>query len=251
LALPRIVRAASATTLKFVPQIDLAFLDPHWTTANVTRGHGYMVFDTLYGQDGTFTPQPQMLEGHVVENDGKLWKLTLRQGLLWHDGGRVLARDCAASIRRWAARDAYGGALMAATDELLAPDDRTIQFRLKKPFPLLPYALSKPTTPSPFMMPERLAQTDPFKQITDMVGSGPFRFVADERVPGATNVYQRFDKYLPRDSGTPDWTAGPKVVHFDRVEWTTITDAGTKAAALQAGEQRPGRIAFKGTFIAL
>jgi peptide/nickel transport system substrate-binding protein len=237
LALPSIVRAASATTLKFVPQIDLAFLDPHWTTANVTRGHGYMVFDTLYGQDGSFTPQPQMLEGHVVENDGKLWKLTLRSGLLWHDGAPVLARDCVASIRRWAARDAYGGALMAATVELSAPDDRTIQFRLNKPFPLLPNALSKPTTPSPVMMPERLALTDPFKQITEMVGSGPFRFVADERVPGATNVYQRFDKYLPRDSGKPDWTAGPKVVHFDRVEWTTIVDAGTKAAALQAGEQ--------------
>jgi peptide/nickel transport system substrate-binding protein len=125
---------------------------------------------------------------------------------------------------------------MAATDELSAPDDKTIQFRLNKPFPLLPAALGKPTTPSPVMMPERLANTDPFKQITEMTGSGPFRFVADERVPGARNVYQRFDKYKPRDGGTPDWTAGPKIVHFDRVEWTTIPDAGTKAAALQAGE---------------
>ena len=61
-----------------------------------------------------------MLEGHVVENDGKLWKLTLRDGLLWHDGEPVLARDCVASIKRWAARDAFGGALMAATDELSA-----------------------------------------------------------------------------------------------------------------------------------
>jgi peptide/nickel transport system substrate-binding protein len=237
MALPSIGRAASATTLKFIPQIDLAFLDPHWTTANVTRGHGYMVFDTLYGQDGTYTPSPQMLEGDRVENDGKLWKLTLRPGLFWHDGSPVLARDCVASIQRWAKRDAFGGALMAATDELSAPDDRTIQFRLNKPFPLLPYALSKPTTPSPVMMPERLAKTDPFKQITEMVGSGPFRYVADERVPGATNVYQKFDRYQPRQGGKPDWTAGPKVVYFDRVEWTTIPDAGTKVAALQSGEQ--------------
>ena len=101
LALPSVVRAASATTLKFIPQIDLAFLDPHWTTANVTRGHGYMVFDTLYGQDGTFTSSPQMLAGHLVENDGKLWTLTLRDGLVWHDGDKVLARDCVASIKRW------------------------------------------------------------------------------------------------------------------------------------------------------
>ena len=237
LALPSAVRAASASTLRFIPQIDLAFLDPHWTTANVTRGHGYMVFDTLYGQDGTFTSSPQMLEGHAVENDGKLWTLTLRDGLLWHDGEKVLARDCVASIKRWAARDAFGGALMAATDELSAQDDKTIRFRLRKPFPLLPQALGKPTTPCPVMMPERLALTDPFTQVTEMVGSGPFRFVADERVPGARNVYQRFDKYLPRQGGTPGWTAGAKVAHFDRVEWTTMPDAGTKVAAMQSGEQ--------------
>ena len=237
LALPSIVRAQGATTLKFIPQIDLAFLDPHWTTANVTRGHGYMVFDTLYGQDGTFTSSPQMLQGHVVENDGKLWRLTLRDGLMWHDGERVLARDCVASIKRWAARDAFGGALMAATAELTAPDDKTIQFTLHKPFPLLPAALGKPTTPNPVMMPERLANTDPFKQVTEMVGSGPYRFVAGERVPGARNVYQKFDKYLPRQGGTPDWTAGPKVAYFDRVEWTTMPDDGTKAGAMQSGEQ--------------
>lgn len=59
LASPSVVRASSASTLKFIPQIDLAFLDPHWTTANVTRGHAYMVFDTLYGQDGTYTPSPR------------------------------------------------------------------------------------------------------------------------------------------------------------------------------------------------
>jgi peptide/nickel transport system substrate-binding protein len=96
LALPAAVRAQSATTLRFIPQIDLAYLDPHWTTAYVTRNHGYLVFDTLYGQDGAFNISPQMLEGHIIENDGKLWKLTLRQGLAWHDGDRVLARDCIA-----------------------------------------------------------------------------------------------------------------------------------------------------------
>ena len=237
LALPAAVRAAGSTTLRFIPQIDLAFLDPHWTTANVTRGHGYMVFDTLYGQDGSFTPQPQMVSGHTIEDDGKLWKLTLRPGLAWHDGTPVLARDCVASIKRWAKRDAFGGALMAATDELSAADDKTIQFRLKHPFPLLPYALSKPTTPNPVMMPERLAETDAFTQITEMVGSGPYRFLPGERIPGARNVYAKNDKYVPREGGAPGWTAGPKVAWFDRIEWTTMPDAATKVGALQSGEQ--------------
>jgi peptide/nickel transport system substrate-binding protein len=178
-----------------------------------------------------------MVEGHTVENDGKLWKLTLRPGLSWHDGEPVLARDCIASIRRWAKRDAMGDALMLATDELSAPDDRTIQFRLKKPFPLLPDALGKSPSPMPAMMPERLANTDPFKQITEIIGSGPYRYVANERVQGARNVYQRFDGYKPREGGMPDWTAGPKITHFERVEWTTIPDAATASAALQNNEQ--------------
>ncbi len=237
LALPAAVRAQSATTLRFIPQIDLAFLDPHWTTAYVTRNHGYLVFDTLYGMDGTYKVSPQMVEGHTVGNDGKLWKLTLREGLFWHDGTPVLARDCAASIRRWAKRDAFGDALMLATDELSAPDDKTIQFRLKRPFALLPDALGKSASPMCAMMPERLANTDPFKQITEIVGSGPYRFIANERVAGARNVYQRFEKYQPRPNGTPDWTAGPKVTHFDRVEWTTIPEAATAAAALTNNEQ--------------
>ncbi len=237
LARPGVVRAAAATTLRFVPQIDLAFLDPHWTTANVTRNHGHMVFDTLYGCDTAYRASPQMVEGHATEEDGKLWRLTLRPGLMWHDGTPVLSRDCVASIRRWAKRDAFGGALMRATDELSAPDDRTIQFRLNKPFPLLPDALAKPASYMPAMMPERLAQTDPMTQVGEMVGSGPFRYVANERVQGARNVYARFDGYKPRDGGTPDWFSGPKVVHYDRVEWTTIPDGATAAAALQSGEQ--------------
>ncbi|MCO6419513.1 ABC transporter substrate-binding protein, partial [Siccirubricoccus sp. KC 17139] len=122
MAAPGLLRAQPATTLKFIPQIDLAVLDPHGTTAYVTRGHGHMVFDTLYGMDAQFRPHPQMVEGHVVENDGRLWTLTLRPGLLWHDGEKVTSRDCVASIRRWAKRDALGQALLDATDELSAPD---------------------------------------------------------------------------------------------------------------------------------
>lgn len=123
-----------------------------------------------------------MVAGHTTENDGKLWKLTLREGLLWHDGTPVLARDCVASIKRWARRDNYGEALMQVTDDLSAPDDRTIQFRLSRPFALLPDALGKVGTPMPAMMPERLANTDPFKQITEIIGSGPYRYLASERV---------------------------------------------------------------------
>ncbi|MBS7810948.1 ABC transporter substrate-binding protein [Roseococcus pinisoli] len=237
LAMPAQLRSATATTLRFVPVVDLAFLDPIVTGAYVTRNHGYMVFDTLYGMDSNLGISPQMVEGHVVSDDDKRWDLTLREGLLWHDGTKVLARDCVASIRRWAKRDAFGEALLAATDELSASDDRTIRFRLKYPFPLLPTALGKVSVTCCFMMPERLANTDAFQQVPEMVGSGPFRFRADERVAGVRSVYDRFEGYRPRADGVSDWVAGPKVVHYDRVVWSTMPDAATGTAAVQAGEQ--------------
>ncbi len=236
LAAPSIVAAQGSRVLKFIPQSDLAVLDPIWTTAYVTRNHGFLVFDTLYGQDAQFKAQPQMVEGATVEADGKVWKLTLRSGLKFHDGTPVLAKDCVASLQRWGKRDAFGQALFAATDELSAPDDKTVMFRLKKPFPLLPDALGKTGSNIPVIMPERLAKTDPFTQVTEMVGSGPFRFLANERVVGSRVAYERFADYVPRASGTPSFTAGPKLVHFDRVEWNVIPDSGTAASAMQNGE---------------
>jgi peptide/nickel transport system substrate-binding protein len=236
LAAPRIGRGAELSVLRFIPQSDLAVLDPIWTAAYVTRNHAMMVFDTLYGMDGAYRSTPQMVAGDTTSDDGLTWNLTLRDGLLWHDGEKVLARDCVASIRRWAVRDSFGQTLLAVTDDLSAPDDRTIRFRLKRPFSLLPAALGKPGSNVCVMMPERLALTDPFKQVTEMTGSGPFRFKADERIAGARVVYERNAAYVPRPDGAASFTAGPKVVHVDRVEWTVIPDAGTAAAAMQAEE---------------
>jgi peptide/nickel transport system substrate-binding protein len=236
LARPHIAAAQAPRVLKFVPQSDLAVLDPIWTQAYVTRNHGLMVFDTLYGTDGNFVATPQMVAGHSTEDGGLTWNLRLRNAQRWHDGTNVLARDCVASLRRWAARDSFGQTLLAFTDELSAPDDATIRFRLKRPFALLPDALGKAGSNIAAMMPEHLAQTDPFKQVTEMIGSGPFRFKADERVPGSLVVYERNPDYVPRLNGTPSFTAGPKHVHFDRVEWHVIPDASTAAAALQTAE---------------
>jgi peptide/nickel transport system substrate-binding protein len=228
--------AAQTRLLRFIPEADLAVLDPVITTAYVTRNHAYMIWDTLYGFDENYAPQPQMAEGHSVEEDGRRVTIRLREGLRFHDGEPVRARDAVASIRRWAARDALGQVMLAQTDEIAAPDDRTIVFRFSRAFPMLFEALGKPSTPVCFVMPERLAQTDPARAVTEMVGSGPFRFVPGERVPGSRIVYTRFNEYVPRADGTPSWTAGPKRVNLDRVEWHVMPDAATASNALRAGE---------------
>ena len=235
LAAPAVARAEASRVLRFIPQSDITTLDPMWGTASVSRCHGLMVFDTLYGMDNQWQAQPQMVAGHTVNADRTLWELTLREGLRFHDGTPVLARDAVASIRRWWQRDAFGAALAARTDAISAPSDRMIRLRLNKPFALVPDALAVIIS-VPVIMPERLALTDPYTPVTEMTGSGPFRFKADERVTGSRLVYEKFDGYVPRPDGRPEFAAGPKIVHFDRVEWTVIPDPSTAAAALAAGE---------------
>ena len=237
LAAPAIAADERNRVLRFMPQVDLVTLDPHFSMTNVTRNHAGLVFDQLYGTDSRQQAQPQMVDGHVMEDGGRRWTLTLRQGLRFHDGEPVLAKDCVASLRRWGRRDVLGAELLRISDEITAPDDRTIVFRFKQPFPRLPQALGKPGAYMPAIMPERLALTDPFKQIPEIIGSGPFRYVAAERLQGVRNVYAKFDVYVPRPNGVPDRAAGPKIVNFERVVWTTMPDQGVALAALQTGEQ--------------
>ena len=234
-AAPRIGRAERPNKLVFVPTSDLSVLDPVVAGLRPTRNHAYLVFDTLYGIDTNWTAQPQMVEGHQVDEDGLIWTLTLRDGLRFHDKEPVLARDVVASIRRFAARISLANALMAATEELSAPDDRTVRFRLKRPFPHLPEALAGPGANVPAIMPERLAATSPFKPVVEIVGSGPYRFLPDEHISGARAAYERFPLYQPRAGGPVGFTSGPKIAHFDRVEWLTL-DHFSAMAALRSGE---------------
>jgi ABC-type transport system substrate-binding protein len=235
-SMPSLAQPARQRVMKMVPQANLTSLDPIWTTANITRNHGYMVYDNLYGMDQSFRPQPQLAEGHVVEDDGKRVIITLRQGPKFHDGTPVRAADAAQSLKRWMRRSPSGQKLAEFVDDLSALDDRRLQFRLKRPFPFLFSALAQVSNSPAFIMPERIAATDAFQQIRETVGSGPFRFKADEFNSGSLVVYERNPDYSPTPVGTPSLTAGPKNVFFDRVEWQIITDASTSAAALQAGE---------------
>ena len=227
--------AQGVRVLKFIPQANLTSIDPVWTTATISLTHGYHVYDTLYGVDSQFRPRPQMAEGHTISDDRRTWTIKLREGLKFHNNEPVRAQDCVPSIERWGKRDAPGQVLMRYTDTIRAADDRTIEWKLQRPFPQLLDVMAKPQANGCFIMPERVARTDAMQQITDATGSGPFRFVRNEFVSGSRVVYTKFDGYVPRQEPA-DWTAGGKVAGFDRIEWLIIPDGNTASAALQSGE---------------
>src|SRR3984893_12050930 len=171
-------------TLRAVMHSDLKIVDPIWTTAYIVRNHGYMIYDTLFATDAQGEFKPQMVEKYEVTVDNLTYTFTLREGLTWHDGQSVTAEDCVASIKRWAAKDSTGQKLMTFVSGLEAENPRTFVMNLKQPTGLVLLGLGKPSSNVPFMMPRRVAETDPNTQISDFTGSGPFVFKRDEWEPG-------------------------------------------------------------------
>jgi peptide/nickel transport system substrate-binding protein len=227
--------ADDSKVLRFIPGSDLVTIDPHWTGAYVTRNYGYLVYDTLFGLDHDFHPQPQMVETWTASADDLTWEFRLRDHLAFHDGQPVRAADVVASLKRWGQRnDVYGQALLAAAASIEALDERRFRIVLKTYFPVID-ALATLTTPTPFILPKRIAQTDAFTQITDPTGSGPFKMVMAEWQAGHKVVFARNADYVPRPEPS-DGTVGGKITKVDRVEWLYIPDPNTARQALVDGE---------------
>src|SRR6266536_4057134 len=227
--------ADAQTTLKVVMHSDLKIVDPIWTTAYIVRNHGYMVYDTLFATDAKGDIKPQMVGKYDVSADKLTYTMTLRDGLVWHDGKPVTAEDCVASIRRWAQKDTMGQKMMSFVKDFVVVDGKTFRIVLKEQTGLVLPALGKPSSNVPFMMPKRVADTPASEQISDFTGSGPFVFKKDEWKPGDKAVYVKFAQYKPRPEPASA-LAGGKVVKVDRVEWRAISDHQTAINALLAGE---------------
>ncbi|MEM8577886.1 MAG: ABC transporter substrate-binding protein [Pseudomonadota bacterium] len=227
--------AAAETVLRVGTDQDLKNLDPIWTTAYVTRNHGYMIYDVLFAMDADFKPQPQMVDTWSTSEDGLVWTFVLRDGLTFHDGAPVTGEDVVASLNRWGQRDGMGQQLYGVIESLEASDDKTVVMTLSEPYGLVLESIGKLSSNVPFIMPARIAATDPFEQITEHVGSGPFVFEEDEWVPGSQVVYSKFADYLPRDEPASN-AAGGKVVSVDKVIQQYFPDATTGMNAIMAGE---------------
>ena len=237
LDVPAIHAKKSAGTIRFVAQADLKVLDPVWTTGYITRNHGYLVYDTLFGTDERQQVKPQMVDHSTVSADGMKYTFTftLRDGLRWHDGQPVRSEDCVESLKRWGKRDRFGGLLMAHTGKIASVDRKTFTLELAERFGPVLDALGKPSSNVPFMMPARIAATAPDKQIKEIVGSGPFKFVRDEWQPGHQAVYVRNPDYVPRNEAASGSTGGKKA-YLDKVIWRYMPDPDEASAALAGGE---------------
>ncbi len=221
--------------LKVIPSSDVSELDPTRGANLVSRIYSQMVFDTLFALDRDLAPQPMMVDHENVSQDGLTYTFTLRSGLKFHDGSPVTTRDVVASLDRWMGGTSIGGQLKARTMSMNIVDDFTFALVLKQRFGLVEFMLAGPGAPIAAIMPEADAKRDASVALTNPIGSGPFRYVADERVSGHRTVFVRNSEYPARSEPT-NGLAGARVVKVDRVEWTVVPDPTTAANALVTGE---------------
>ena len=228
--------AEAQTTLRFVPQADLRILDTAWTTAAITRNHGYLVYEPLFSYDSKNEPKPQAVESWTASQDGLTWTFTLRPGMTFSDGSPITAKDAVASLERWSKRKASGSTMRARMNAIGVKDDKTFEITFKERFGLVLETLADAIQPT-FVLRAKDAEADPFTQIQfkEVIGSGPFTFVAEEWVPGSKAVYKKNAGYKPRTEA-PDGFWGGKTAKLDRIEWIYIPDANTQVQALIRGE---------------
>ncbi|WP_439365988.1 ABC transporter substrate-binding protein [Bradyrhizobium sp. DASA03005] len=235
--IPSVARAqtapSAARTVRIVKS-NITTFDPYSTTSYDTVDHALAIYDMLFALDSKFSPQPQMVRKWSLSEDKKTYTFELRDGLGFHDGTPVTAADCVASIHRWL--QTPGGQLVKErAKDVSKTDDRTFAITLKEPLALLIDRLAQPLAYQLFVMREKDADRPPTEPVTTRIGSGPFKFNEALFKPGASFVYDRNEKYIPRDE-PPDGLAGGKVVKIDRAIWEVIADPQTAVAALQAGE---------------
>lgn len=232
---PARLLAQSPKVFRFRPYSGMRVLDPVSTPDYTVRNHAYLVYDQLFSVDRDYVPRPQMVDRWEVSDDQLTYTFTLRDGLKFHDGAPVTAQDCIASIERWAKRDIIGLRLAKVTTGMTALDDKSFRIALSEPFGIMLNALSKVSSVPLFIMPARIAATPPEQALTEVIGSGPFKWIESAFNPGVSWAYEKNTDYVPRDE-PPSGLAGGKVVHIDRFETTTFPDHQTAINALINGE---------------
>jgi peptide/nickel transport system substrate-binding protein len=235
--LPGSAAAQAKGILKVIPHASLTTLDPVATTGYIVRNHGYMIWDTLFAMNERLEPQPQMASGVEISADKLTYRISLRDGLNWHDDTAVTADDCVSSLIRWGKVDGMGIRLFSYIDTVTADGAKTIVIKLKRPYGFVLESIGKLSTNVPFMMPKRLADKPHTERLTanELIGSGPFRWVAGEYKPGARTVYVRNPKYVPRSEAASN-ASGGKNVFVEGVEWINFPDPTTALNALMSGE---------------
>jgi peptide/nickel transport system substrate-binding protein len=182
------------------------------------------IYEGLLRYDHELTPMPGLAESWEVSPDGLTYTFKLRDGVKWHDGTPFTAKDVVFSTKTFLPEvHPRARANFSHVESIEAPDDRTVVFKLKQPFPAFLKAFEVSSAP---MMPAHVYEGTDYKQNpknATPIGTGPFKF--EEWVKGShIHLVKNEDYYL---EGKP---------YLDGIYFRVIPDAASRALALETGE---------------
>jgi peptide/nickel transport system substrate-binding protein len=216
--------------LKVGTRLDIANPDLHMTTNYDDRAPLLSVYEFLIGIDGNGAPAPVLAEEWMWSADGLTLTVSLREGVLFHNGNEMTSADVKYSLDR-VRNDGPRSSEFSQVTDVVAVDPNTVELHLSEPTAALLGSLANPIAPA-VIVPEGEAERQG-GQITEPVGTGPFKFV--EWVPGQYLRLDRFEDYVAQEGPASGFT-GRREALVDRIEFRPITEATVRAAALENGE---------------
>jgi peptide/nickel transport system substrate-binding protein len=207
-------------------------LDEHQTTASITAEIGYCMYETLFAYDSEYQPIPMLAESYDVSEDGLNHTITLRQGVMFHNGEEMTSADVVASLERWGAISGVGKQLLAATEELTAVDDYTIEMVTSQPYGTILIALCS-NTQACVIYPKSVIDAAGIDPLTEFIGTGPYKFV--DQQADAFIHFERFEDYAAIE-GQPNGYGGHKYAYLDEIHFVPVPDEAARVAGMQAGD---------------
>ncbi|HLL50109.1 MAG TPA: ABC transporter substrate-binding protein, partial [Thermomicrobiales bacterium] len=211
-----------------------ATLDGHFVAQRTIGLIDWNMFEALFTFDAEYNTVPMLAEGIEVSDDGLVNKITLRQGVPFHNGEEMRAADVVASFNRWAPVASLGLAISQFLDEIVEVDPYAVEIRLTSPLVALPSLLARQQS-GLSIHPEAIMEAAASEPMTgdQYIGTAPYKFV--EFQPDRFTLLNRFDDYVGLDS-PPSGYAGRKAAYLDEIEFIPVPEEAARVAGLQAGE---------------
>ena len=194
--------------------------------ANAAYLMGQSIFDPLFSIDENGDWFPFLAESSSPVEGTNAWQVTLRQGVMYHDGSEMTADDMIAAFEAQLADPIISLAVapsFPAENRVERIDDYTVQYNLLRKTAHFPLALSSQLGMVPPASYIAAAAADPTMDQMP-IGQGAFKIVS--RTQDDKTVVERNEDY---------WR-GADVAYLDRIEFLPITDTTIAAERVAAGD---------------
>src|SRR6266540_1445825 len=206
-------------------------IDPALTTGAAAGEVAQNILDTLVTLDAEQKPHPALATKWAIEDGSKKFTFTLRDGVKFHDGGTLTAAAVKSSFERILDPKLKAGAvvsLIGPIDTITTPNDSTVVFNFKQPYPAFMLQIWRYFFG--ILSPKYLDTLKPGDSAVAPVGSGPFKF-ASRSADGVVTL-EAFAEY----AWPSDLTSNKGAPYLQTVKFRAITDASTRVATLESGE---------------